>query len=119
MATKGIKEYIKIKDLKGGYLYKIAARNADYGIWIPSRESFAISRIKFSNNFIFEEHHWDCESFATVKPLKEIEKSPFYSDDINIIYTKKYFGYKNEEDLLEYLNKFEDWRNKHEYENEV
>jgi len=32
MATKGIKEYLKIKDLKGGYLYRIAARNANYGI---------------------------------------------------------------------------------------
>ena len=31
-----------------------------------------------------------------------------YRRDINIIYTDKYFGYKNEEDLLEYLNKFED-----------
>ena len=107
MATRGIKEYIKIEDLKAGYLYKISARNADYGIWIPSRESFAISRIKFGDNFIFEEHHWDCESFATVKPLEEIEMSPFHATDTKIIYTEKFFGYKNEEDLLEYLNKFE------------
>jgi len=107
MATRGIKEYIKIKDLKGGYLYRISARNADYGIWIPSRESFAISRIKFGNNFIFEEHHWDCEAFATVKPLEKIEKSPFHATDIKITHTEKFFGYKNEEDLLKYLNKFE------------
>lgn len=108
MATRGIKDYIKIEDLKGGYLYRTAARNADYGIWIPSRESFAISRIKFGSNYIFEEHHWDCESFATAKPLEEIEMSPFHATDIEIIYTDKYFGYKNEKDLLEYLNKFED-----------
>ena len=107
MATKGIKNYIKMEDLKAGYLYRISARNASYGIWIPARESFAISRIKFRDNYIFEEHHWDCEAFATVKPLEEIEKSPFYSGDIGIVYTEKYFGYKNEEDLLEYLNKFE------------
>ena len=99
MATKGIKEYIKMEDLKGGYLYKISARNANYGIWIPLRKSFAISRIKFRDNFIFEEHHWDCESFATVKPLEEIEKSPFYDENIEIFYTKKYCGYKDDDKL--------------------
>lgn len=108
MATKGIKEYIKIKDLKAGYLYKISARNANYGIWIPARESFAISRIKFGSNFIFEEHHWDCEAFATVKPLEEIEKSPFHATYIEVIYSENYFGYRDENKLLEYLNKFED-----------
>ena len=105
-------DYIKMKDLKGGYLYYIDARNASYGIWIPQKESFAISRIKFQDNFIFEEHHWDCESFATVKPLKEMEKSPFEAKNLVIAHIKEdgkttYFGYKDEEKLLEYLNKFE------------
>lgn len=105
-------DYIKIKDLKGGYLYYIDARNARYGIWIPEKESFAISRIKFFDNFIFEEHHWDCEAFATVQPLKEIEKSPFKPEDLVIRKDDKttYFGYKNEEKLLEYLNEFEGGR---------
>ena len=103
----GIKEWIKIEDLKSGYLYKIAARNASYGIWIPQRKSFAISRIKFGSNYIFEEYHWDCPAFATAKPLEEIEKSPFNVEDTEIVYTEEYFGYKNEDKLLEYLNKFE------------
>ncbi len=105
------KEYIKMKDLKSGYLYLIKARNANYGIWIPERQSFAISRIKFGSNYIFEEHHWDCKSFATAAPLEEIEESPFKAEDIKIIYPekdgKKYFCYQNEEALLGYLNKFE------------
>jgi len=105
-------DYIKMKDLKGGYLYHIYARNASYGIWVPKKESFVISRIKFSENFIFEEYHWDCKTFATVQPLKEIEKSPFEVEDIVADHTREegktiYFRYKNEEKLLEYLNKFE------------
>lgn len=105
-------KYIKIKDLKGGYLYYIDARNASYGLWIPEKEAFAISRIKFFDNFIFEENHWDCKSFATAQPLKEIEKSPFKPEDLVMVHIKEdgkttYFGYKNEEKLLEYLNEFE------------
>jgi len=108
MATKGIKDYIKREDLKAGYLYKISARNASYGIWIPARESFAISRIKFGSNYIFEEHHWDCEAFATAKPLEEIEQSPFNAEDIKIYYSEGgFFGYNDEDALLKYLNKFE------------
>ena len=125
-------DYIKIKDLKGGYLYRIDARNAEYGIWIPEIEAFVISRIKFFDNFIFEEHHWDCEAFATVQPLEEIEKSPFGPKDIKVIHLKEdgkttYFGYKDEEELLEYLNRFEGnrdymkpaWLLHEEKENEV
>jgi hypothetical protein len=106
-----LENYIKIEDLKGGYLYKIKARNAEYGIWIPEKKSFAISRIKFGSNFIFEEYHWDCEAFATARPVEEIERSSFDPKDIKIILFekngKKYFKYKNEKNLLEYLNKFE------------
>ncbi len=108
-----IPEWIKIEDLKGGYLYKIGARNADYGIWIPERKGFAISRVKFGSNYIFEEYHWDCPAFATAKPIEEIEKSPFEADVIEILHTEsedgktKYFGYRDEDKLLKYLNKFE------------
>ena len=104
-------EYLKIDQLKAGYLYKIDARNASHGIWLPQRESFAISRIKFGDNFLFEENHWDCESFATAKPINEIEKSPFDADNINVVEIEGgkygiYVGYKDEEEILEYLNKF-------------
>ncbi len=104
-------KYLKIDQLKDDYLYKIRARNANYGIWISQRKSFIISRVKFGNNFLFEEYHWDCEAFATVQPLEEIEKSQFKSEDINIVNFveggKEYWGYSKEEEILEYLNKFE------------
>jgi len=105
-------EYLKIDKLKPGYLYEIEARTAGHGIWIPQRESFLISRIKCNDNFLFEENHWDCESFGTARPIKEIEKSPFNANDINVVRTEKngrrYMGYPNEEEILEYLNKFKE-----------
>jgi len=103
-----VKEYLKIDQLKAGYLYEIDARTSGHGIWLPQRKSFVISRIKFGNNFLFEENHWDCEAWGTARPIKEIEKSPFNANNINIVKTEKYFGYPNEEKILEYLNKFKE-----------
>jgi len=104
-------EYLKMDQLKAGYLYKIKARNANYGIWLPQRRGFITSRIKLGSNFLFEEYHWDCEAWATVKPLEEIERSPFDAEKINIEYSeensKKVFGYPKSKEILEYLNKFE------------
>jgi len=105
------KNYLKIDQLKAGYLYKIDARRAGFGIWLPQRESFITSRIKFGANLLSEECHYDCESYGTAYPLEEIERSPFDAKDINIIHYEengnKYFGYPNYEEILEYLNKFE------------
>jgi len=96
-------EYLKISELKKGYLYFIIARNANYGIYISDRQGFLISRHKFGNNFLFEEYHWDCEAFATTKPLREVEKSPFDYDQIkNAMVMNKY-----DKEILDYLNKFE------------
>lgn len=92
------KDYIKIEDLKEGYTYRILARNARYGIWVPKTSGFLISRIKFGDNFLFEEYHWDCESYATVKPIREVERSPFTIEDDM---------YKQEAKILTYLNNFE------------
>lgn len=107
----GIKEWIKIPDLKKGYLYRIAARNADYGIWIPEKECFIISRVKFFDNFLFEEHHWDSPAWATVKPLEEIEKAPFELEDLEMVEKinkegYKYLGYSKGTEILVYLNTF-------------
>lgn len=90
-----IKNYIKIPDLKDGYLYKIIARNASHGIWKSDVEGFIISRIKFGDNFIFEEYHYDCPAWGTAQPIEEIEKAPFNTESLK------------EEAVLEYLNKFE------------
>lgn len=94
-----VEKYLKMDELKDGYLYEIIARNAKYGIWVSDRKSFVISRIKFGENFVFEECHYDCPDFATAQPIREIEKAPF--KDLS------YRDESNEERLLKYLNKFE------------
>ena len=103
-----VKKYLKVEKLKDGFLYYIDARNADFGIWNPEKNSFFISRVKFGHNFVFEEIHYDKdETFGTVKPLKEIEESPFKSEDIKLEVTTDYIGYTHSDDLLNYLNRFE------------
>jgi len=106
-----IENYIKMPDLKDGYLYKIIARNASYGIWRADTKGFTISRIKFGDNFAFEEYHYDCEAWGTAQPIEEIEKSPFLAEnlvhDYPVVDSQKYVEFRNEEKVLEYLNKFE------------
>lgn len=103
-------DYIKIPDLKDGYLYRILARNAGLGIWFKEQNAFTISRHKFGDNFLFEEYHWDNESFATAKPIEELEESPFqpsrdfvYMADVK---TGSMFRLM-EEEALKYLNEAE------------
>ncbi|TET59661.1 MAG: hypothetical protein E3J47_08235 [Candidatus Stahlbacteria bacterium] len=88
-----------MKDLKDCYLYKIDARNSNYGIWIEKRVSFIISRTKFSDNFLFEEEYADGSDFGTALPLEEIEKSPFTNEDMY-----GFMRYKKEQEILDYLN---------------
>ena len=104
--------YIKAEDLKDGYLYEIDARNANRGIWWKKNGSFAISRFKLGDNFLFEEIHYDLDDWhGTAKPIKEIEKSPFNPEidfklmDIIGEDGKEYWGYNKEEDILKYLAK--------------
>jgi len=85
---------IKLEDLKQGYLYKISARNAEFGIWLEEKESFLISRFKFRDNFLFiEEFFRDDPPSGTALPIEEIEKVPYNLDP----------GF-NEEEILAYLN---------------
>lgn len=75
--------YIKVEDLKEGYLYRIEARNGSYGIWRPKKGDFLLYRVKFSNHYTFGEIHWDLsEDFGTAKPLQELEPCPFSEEDL-------------------------------------
>jgi len=96
--------YLKVDQLKDGHLYKINARNASYGIWIAEHGHFIISRVKMNTNFLFEEIHWDLsDHFGTVRPLMEIEKSPFRHHDFD----STGMQYREEKEILKYLNGFE------------
>lgn len=89
-------QYMKMKDLKDGFTYRINARNSKYGIWRERNLDFVISRFKFFENYTFEEYHFDAsDDFGTAGAIKEIEKCPF---DV--------YNY-NEKDMIKYLNKFD------------
>ena len=80
-----IDQCIPIEELKDGYVYKILARNASYGIWNEERKTFVISRFKFGMNYMFEEYHWDAsETYGTAQPIEEVGKAPFSHTDINM-----------------------------------
>jgi len=110
--------YIMINDLKPYHLYKIHARNSSLGIYLPKQYSFLIRRLKFYDWFVFEEFHWDTGALhGTVRPLKELENTPFGQEDLrqgpwetNGI---KYYGYFKEEEIMNYLE-----TKAKEYENE-
>lgn len=75
-------DYIPIKECKDGHLYRIAARNSNFGIFRKEFGDFEISRWKFNSNYIFEEIHWDLgPPYGTVKPLEHIEKAPEFDSD--------------------------------------
>jgi len=97
--------YYTPDQLVEGGLYRILARNADYGIWCERKSGFFISRVKFSRNYIFVEIHWDLsDCFGTVRPQEFIELSPFD--------TSKLEDWDNppelEKEVLAYLNTFEE-----------
>jgi hypothetical protein len=95
-------EYFLAEECKPGYLYKIRARNAGYGIWTPRHSGFHISREKFGRNYLFVEIHYDLSSdFGTAIPLKEIEIAPFKIEWLQDWKTKRSI----ECHVLEYLNR--------------
>ena len=87
-------DYIKVEDLKDGYVYEIDARNSNVGVWHEANGEFVLSRFKFGLNYLFGEIHYDLsDDFGTVKPIREVCKCSL-DLDINI----------NEKLLLDYLN---------------
>lgn len=105
-------DYIKIPDLKNLGLYEIQARNGAYGIWIAKEKGFFLSRIKFGDNFMFMEYHWDCPAWATAKPIRFIEQAPFEEADFDYVekvrgWGDKYHDWRKHHEVITYLNRFE------------
>lgn len=96
--------YLKINELQDGYVYKIIARNASYGVWIETQKGFIISRWKFTRNYLSLEYHWDFDdTIGTVKPIEILERFPF---------TLKNYPLEdsNNKEVLAYLDNFDDTR---------
>lgn len=106
--------YIKPRDLKDGYLYRIVARNAPIGIWYKDKGVFMISRFKpvagYNCNYCSEEVHWDLsQMYGTAKPIEEIERAPFFpADDFRLVEKvtegKMFWTYNRQLEILDYLN---------------
>ena len=106
--------YLPMEEPKEGWSYRIPARNAHIGIWIPERKGFIISRTKFERNYLFVEYHWDSGiieyfevngetrkmNFGTVKPFFEIEQTSFKSEELSEDYDKPKYN-----EILNYLNR--------------
>ena len=71
--------YLKPGELRDGFLYRIDAMRANYGIWLAKSGSFLISREKFGHVYLFEEILFDREEpfKGTARPIKELEPAPF------------------------------------------
>lgn len=59
-------------DCKNRRLYRIHSRNLAIGVFNEATGGFLGLRTKFRNTFVFEEYHWENESFATVQPQEEL-----------------------------------------------
>jgi hypothetical protein len=71
------REYIKVEDCVDRGLYRISSRNLVYGVYCATSNGFIGIRMKFENQYLFTEFHWDAgEPFGTVCPLKFIEMCP-------------------------------------------
>ena len=105
-----VKEYLKIDQCKHGYLYLILARQSWLGIFDSTATcfkepapGFLIRRIKFTDVFLWVEHHYDCKSFATAQPIKELELSPFDPSEEKL----KELSFEQTEKVLQYLEESE------------
>lgn len=78
--------FIPMDDMKPYYLYRVNCRNSRYGIWLPAQEGCMGRRQKWYDWFLFTEYHYDTgPPFGTLRPLTELEKSPFGPDDFEYI----------------------------------
>ena len=74
---------IKIPDCKDGYLYKIMARNGDFGVYNKKDISFTLARYKFGETYLFDEYHYDfSKTFGTVIPIKELKKCELQGENL-------------------------------------
>jgi hypothetical protein len=70
--------FILLADCENRRIYRLASRNLALGVYNAADQGFIGVREKFSNRFLFTEHHWDlgAEGFGTVKPWQALELLP-------------------------------------------
>lgn len=72
-----INNYIPLSECKHGYIYKIHSRNLSTAVFNSKNNGFIGIRLKFNDEFLFTEFHWDTgPPFGTVKPKELLHKLP-------------------------------------------
>lgn len=71
--------YLPIDKCKKGFVYQLESRNLLYGVF-DGGHGFIGIREKFDSKFLFKEYHYDSPTFATAKPILEIEQLPEWID---------------------------------------
>lgn len=82
-------DYIPKDECQRGWLYDIRSRNLALGVY-DGKGGFVGIREKFGSEYLFTEYHWDNPSFATVRPIKALEKCPVGNLAESFILSKKY-----------------------------
>lgn len=97
-----MKPYLKLDECENGYLYRISARNFGYGVFNAKYKGFIGIRVKFSDEYLDTEIHWD--EGGTVHPYERLEKCPL--EKIEESYHIEENGQKfwrNNEDLMDWI----------------
>jgi hypothetical protein len=70
-------DYLPMSVMEQGALYRVRCRNSNCGIWNEEQKGFEIARTKFSESYIFVEHHWDTGApYGTARPYEKMNKEP-------------------------------------------
>ena len=67
---------IALRDCEHRRLYRLDARQLTYGVFDKNMGGFIGIRKKFDKRFLDSENHWECEKFATAKPLEALGMLP-------------------------------------------
>ena len=99
-------KFLSLEKCKDNFIYIIIARNSHLGIYNEKEKSFFISRFKFSENFIFEEYHWDTgEPYGTVRPLLELYEAPKFENESMLKFLNE-LNTKMRDKIIELNNEF-------------
>jgi len=102
--------YMPMDDMKPYYLYRVHCRNSRYGLWLPDQNGCMGRRQKFHDWFLFTEYHYDTgPPYGTLKPMRELEKSPFGPKDFEMkTFKGKYGEYMKEASYTEMFKYLEE-----------
>lgn len=69
-------QYLRPEECEPGYLYRLQARNAPWGIWLGlPHDFFIIRRYKFGMTYLDCETHYDLDPhYGTAQPLIKMHK---------------------------------------------